>query len=618
VQRRSKVHRWGFGVFLVGTATLTAAALVAASGAGASGRAGHRAQVITTARLGNLTTYHYDNRRSGSDAVDPALSKLHLAWDDGGRSGPHLDGAEYGEPLAYRGLVVVATENDSVYGIEARTGKIRWHLRIGDPVYASSLRADPDLGGCGNIFPSGITGTPVIDRGRNEVFVVGERQLTGTPAYKHIQHWMAGISLSTGKLVFERRVDPLANGNPYDVAALLQRPALTLSNGRVYAEYGGLYGDCGNYHGYVVGVAVSGQGALSSYQVPTQREGAIWATDGAVVDPTGDLYVATGNGSQSNPHQSFDYGNAVIELSPTLHKLGYWAPKDWAALNGADLDIGSGGPIVVPGTNRIFEAGKTDEFDKSVGYLVTEGRLGQIGGQAFKGAVCSPGGSGVFGSNASLVVHHTTGSTIYLYVACSNGTEALVASGGAHPSFHQAWTASDGSPDGSPVVAGGLVWAVNYDGSTLYGMSPTTGHVLVTRGTDPLEHFVSVGVGDGMLFVPTSHGVQAFYGPSGLPSASTTKLVLTSSPAAPSAGGSVRLTASISPAPLGGTVTFTSGGAAAPGCGRLVVSAAGRAHCTLSGLRQGTLSLRATYTGDAAYRGSSGSESVVVGKVAIR
>ena len=69
----------------------------------------------------------------------------------------------------------------------------------------------------------------------------------------------------------------------------------------------------------------------------------MWETDGAVVSPAGDLYVATGNGS-SNTISHFDEGNSVVELSPTLKRIGYWAPSNWVQLNDQDWDLGSAGP----------------------------------------------------------------------------------------------------------------------------------------------------------------------------------------------------------------------------------------------------------------------------------
>jgi outer membrane protein assembly factor BamB len=76
--------------------------------------------------------------------------------------------------------------------------------------------------------------------------------------------------------------------------------------------------------------------------------------------------------------------------------------------------------------------------------------------------------------------------------------------------FHRVWSPSFGSPNGPPIVAGGLVWALDWDGAALYGMNPVNGQVLVHRTTDALEHFATPAVGDGMLFVPSASGVEAF------------------------------------------------------------------------------------------------------------
>ena len=76
--------------------------------------------------------------------------------------------------------------------------------------------------------------------------------------------------------------------------------------------------------------------------------------------------------------------------------------------------------------------------------------------------------------------------------------------------FHRVWSPSYGSPNGPPIVAGGMVWALDWDNALLYGMNPVNGHVLIRRGTDALEHFATPGIGDRMLLVPTAGGVEAF------------------------------------------------------------------------------------------------------------
>jgi hypothetical protein len=308
-------------------------------------------------------------------------------------------------------------------------------------------------------------------------------------------------------VLWHRDIDPPYGNDPshYFIPAEQQRPAITLANGRLYVAFGGLDGDCGQYHGYVVDLPVSGTGPLGSYQVPTRREGAIWETNGAVVSPKGDLYVATGNGSSNNV-ADFDEGNSVVELSPTLKRLGYWAPSDWVQLNDQDWDLGSAGPINVPGTSLLFVAGKPSSSG-DYGYLMSEGHLAGIGHGAYTAPAC-PGG-GDFGADASDVIGTGPSARIFIYAACGSGTEAFRVTT-SPVAFHRVWSPSFGSPNGPPIVAGGLVWALDWDGAALYGMNPLNGHVVVHRTTDALEHFATPAVGYGMLFVPSAGGVEAF------------------------------------------------------------------------------------------------------------
>ena len=470
-----------------------------------SGPQAHHARPyrVAAASLGDLLTYDYGNTRSGHDTVDPPISNLSgkAAWDDGS-----LDGGVYGEPLVYDATVYVATENDTVYAIAARTGKVLWHLHVGTSVAKSVIDSAPTVG-CGDIDPLGITGTPVIDAATDEIFVAEETELAGQKGWQGIRHWLVAISLASHQALWHRDIDPPYGNNPshYFIPAEQQRPAITLANGWLYVAFGGLDGDCGQYHGYVVGLPTSGTGPLGSYQVPTQREGAIWETNGAVVSRQGDLYVATGNGSSSTVAH-FDEGNAVVELSPVLKRISYWAPSNWVELNGHDWDLGSAGPINVPGTSLLFIAGKPSSSG-DYGYLMSEGHLAGIGHGAYTAPAC-PGG-GDFGADASDVIGTGDGARIFIYAACGSGTEAFQVTT-SPVAFHRVWSPSFGSPNGPPIVAGGLVWALDWDGAALYGMNPVNGQVLVHRTTDALEHFATPAVGDGMLFVPSTSGVEAF------------------------------------------------------------------------------------------------------------
>lgn len=420
------------------------------------------------ATTGDWLTYHGDNARSGVDHSGARLSHLHRAWVS-----PTLDGQIYAEPLVWHNLVIVATENDTVYGIDAATGKPVWSQHLGTPVPLSRLK-------CGNIDPLGITATPAIDPTNGRLFVVAE-----TLAGNAVTHQLAALDPATGQIVFQQPDDP-PGLNAVDQQ---QRSALLVADGRVYASYGGLFGDCGSYHGWVVAASTSGPGPLSAYQVPTENQGAIWSPGGPVQDSSGAIVVATGNGASTG---AYDYGNSVIKLSPTLAVTDNFAPTDWAADNAADRDVGSTSPQLLA-SDLIFQVGKTKE-----GFLLDANRLGGIGGQIYHAPVCFV----ISGGNA--------GSGTDVYVPCSDGglKDVRVARTPSGASFAVAWTAP---VTGSPIVAGGYVWVMH--GKTLYGLDPTSGRVAqkASLGATP-DHFATPAAGHGLLVAGVGNTVLAFSG----------------------------------------------------------------------------------------------------------
>ena len=461
------------------------------------------AQAISAGSV--VTTYDYSNARSGQDTVSAKITGLshNPSWNT------KLDGAVYGEPLLYGGRIYVATENDSLFALNPRNGTPVWQIHLGHAVARSLYNQAPGLGNCGNIDPLGITSTPVIDPTTNTLYAV-EETVSGPATWQNIHHVMVAISLSAQKVTWSRRVDPprgnQVDQNGYTIPALLQRPALTLTSGRVYANFGGLSGDCGIYHGYVVGMKTNGVGDEVVYRVPTTTQGAIWATNGALVSPQGNLYVSTGNGSSTT---TFDGSNAILELSPTLKLLSQWAPPNWATLSASDWDLGSAGPIYIPGTSLMFISGKPQ--NGSFGYLVSSTALGNGPGPSlFTGNVCADPNSGVFGADASAMVTLSGTSTPVIFAACQNGTEALAVTTGGTPSFHQLWGPSSTSSGGPPIVSGGVLWALDYVNFQLVGLSPATGHVIFQRPTANLNHFATPTIGDGLVVIPTHKGVEAY------------------------------------------------------------------------------------------------------------
>ena len=438
------------------------------------------------AATGDWPTYHRDNFRDGNAVSAPFNGPLLRRWT----SAPVGD-TIYAEPLLVGNLLIVADLSDTITAFNAGTGGIVWQTTVGNPVTPTT---PPFL--CGNVSPLGILGTPVADPNAGIVYAVAMEQ----PA----NYYLVGLDLKTGRARFPQVAIAPAGFDPH---IQQQRTALTLANGYVYAGFGGYAGDCGAYHGWVVGVPASGSGAQVVFHDnprPTATEAGFWATAGASVDGSGNLYITSGNGSSCGG--SFDNGNTIFKLSPTtLGLVDWWAPSVWNSLNCSDTDLGSVGPAIV-GTsgNLVFQVGKS-----GWGYLLNTALSspgGNIGNAPFAGRVCSAATTEtaafdqVFGSVAY--------ADPYIYVPCPEGIVALKLAAG--PSFSRAWTSASINP-GPPIVAGGVVWAINTSNGSLYGLNATTGATRFSAlSLGPTTHFSTPTAGLGRIYVPIGDQVIAF------------------------------------------------------------------------------------------------------------
>ena len=402
---------------------------------------------------GDWPVYHHDVARTGLSSDQGTLGTVTQAWATGS-----LDGLIYAQPLVVGDRVLVATEANSVIALNVSTGAVVWNVNLGTPVPRSDLPG-------GNIDPSGITGTPVVDVASGRLFVVAFVR-TGGP-----HHELYALDLATGATVWHRTVDPPGLSPLVEQ----QRPALALTGGRVYVSYGGLSGDLGQYKGAVVSAAADGTGALASYIVPTTRMGGIWNPTGPVVDASGDLWTITGNTASLT---AFDYGNAVLRLSPALAVLDYFAPTNWVALNAADLDLNSLGPILLPG-GRVLAVGKT-----GVAYLLDGGNLGHISAPLATANIAS----NPFGTAAVME------SRVFI-----PGTGGLAALDTSATGLSLAWRIPGGT--GSPIIAAGYAWTLTY-GGLLKALNPSTGAVAYSlQLSAPASRFMTLSAANGRLFV---------------------------------------------------------------------------------------------------------------------
>jgi len=454
-----------------------AAALACAAAICAAGAVPASAAVRSgPAKSASWTGYHGGPAATGAVPGIRSVITTARAW-----TSPTLDGQIYGEPLVFGQRVYVATEDDTVYALSAASGTVEWSAHLGRPVPAGSLP-------CGDITPTvGITGTPVIDPARSEIFVVADELVQGKPG-----HYLVGLSTASGRRELAQPVDPPGQ----DPAAILQRTGLALDDGRVVFGFGGNYGDCGTYRGRLMAVPEAG-GKPEIFTVdaaPGDSQGAIWMGGAApAVDSHGDIWVSTGNGSVRTDGHPYDDSDGLLELSPSLRLLQYFAPRAWPSDNAADLDM-STEPVLLP-DGQVIVAKKGGTV-----YLLNGEHLGGIGGQ--QAALRSACSSDIDGGGAR------TGMTVYL--PCLSGIVAVRARR-SPPALWLLWASRAGG--GPPILAAGLVWTIGQNG-TLYGLDPATGAIRQQVGIGvPANHFPTPSVTDGLLLAACADNVIAFSAP---------------------------------------------------------------------------------------------------------
>jgi hypothetical protein len=238
-------------------------------------------------------------------------------------------------------------------------------------------------------------------------------------------------------------------------------------------------------------------GPIATYEIDPAAgddQGAVWMGGAAPeVDAAGDIWFAAGNGSVTTAGHPYDGSDSVVELTPALTLVQYFAPSDWASDNARDRDLGSSAPALL-GDGLAVQAGKS-----GTAYLLSRSKLGGVGGQlATLGSFCGMdvgGGAAVVGDIA--------------YEPCEAGIEAVEVST-SPPSLRVLWQAS--AAGGPPIVAGGLVWAMSQTGD-LDAFNPLSGAMRQQLSIGPVaNHFPTPSVGDGRLLAPGFNRVYAFAG----------------------------------------------------------------------------------------------------------
>lgn len=398
--------------------------------------------IVGSASAQNIVaTYQYDNSRAGANPAELALNTSNVNSTKFGKLYAYpVDGYVYGQPLYLPGVripgkglhnvVYAVTEHDSVYAFDADSGAGAnsaplWQVSFLNAAAGVTSVPATDTG-CGQITPEiGITSTPVVDPVAGTIYVVAmtKESSNGSVSYVHRLHALdvASGAERTGSPVTVRATFPgTGEGGStltFDPKNYKQRPGLLLLNGVVYTGWSS-HCDIGTYHGWLMGYDAQALQQVSVYNnTPNGNEGSFWASGAApAADAAGNIFVVSGNGTFAP--SSANLGESYIRLSSAggLAAADYFAPYNYASLDGSDLDTGSSGVALLPDgagsplhPHLMVGAGKEGRI-----YLLDRDNLGKVQSGSDSQIVQSiPGAIGGLFSNPAYF-----GGTIYF---CGSG-----------------------------------------------------------------------------------------------------------------------------------------------------------------------------------------------------
>jgi len=341
--------------------------------------------VAQTAPPAAVLTHHNDVARTGVNSGERVLTRASLGTLH--RSGGFkVDGQVYAQPLFVPGVVIngtprnvlyIATMRNYVYAYDADApdpdhATPLWKVgppQIGDPVPYNFRHLMWDSLGA-NVHDSfGITSTPVIDPTSGALWLVAKvlrRPSEVGPPQIITKHLLHKLSIVDGHPLHDPvNITATIPGSgdhsqggqlTFDPDLHLQRAALLLSQGSIYVAFGS-HQDTPGFHGWLFRYGADDlafQNVLCT--TPDGKEAGIWqAGSGPAADPSGNLYVMTGNGTYDVKPGRHDYGMAFVKFAPDLRVLSSLAPSRslfgsrWF-LNLVDADLGSSGPVLVSDT----------------------------------------------------------------------------------------------------------------------------------------------------------------------------------------------------------------------------------------------------------------------------
>ena len=498
---------------------------------GTSGNATASAHLNLQVRSLLVTTWHYDNARTGVNANETILNLVNVNPNTFGKLYDlPADGAVIGQVLylpnvsipgkGTHHVVYAATMHDSVYAFDAdsNTGANAnplWHVSLLPP---GATPVPMSVQGCSGVSAwteVGIVATPVIDSATGTIYVVAKTYENGSTVFR-----LHALDVTTGGEKFGGPVQIAAtytlNGHTdtFDPLAETNRPALLLTNGHVYLAFGSngcnAYGDQGWVISYNASTLAQ-EGAFNAE--PGKALASIWMKGGGLsADSASNIYGETGEG---NFTPGTNFGSSIFRIKQSGNSLqvtDWFTPWNQAYLSQNDLDLNDTVLLLPdqPGSHPhlAMAAGKEGTL-----YVLDRDNMGKYCSS------CTAGDTQIVQELAQVAKH--TGCLVYW-----NGM--VYTTGTGYPIM--GWALSNGMLSSTPVAqtpvqagghspiitsagtANGILWQINgtnlsaYNATTLvqlYATSQTNG-----RDTLPaMPHFSQLMIVNGKLYIGTNSGI---------------------------------------------------------------------------------------------------------------
>jgi hypothetical protein len=348
-----------------------------------------------------VLTQHNDLARTGANLHETALNIASVNTNKFGlvfsRS---VDDQIYAQPLVMtnvtipgqgtHNLVIVATVNDSVYAFDADYASVSapyWQVSFLGPNVVAPKNTDM-TGACGGGYQDfsgnlGIVSTPVIDPLTGTLYVLARTKENGSTFVQrlHALDVTSGAERPNSPKIISAQVNGTGDGSvggviTFDSQRQNQRAGLALVNGVVYISWAS-HCDWPPYHGWVIGYDASSLQRVVVYNdTPNGYNGGIWMSGQAPsADPDGNLYLSTGNGTV-DASGTVNRGESFLKLArngTNLNVVSWFTPYNWVDLENGDIDLGSAGLLLIPGTSLAFSGGK-----EGVVYLVDRDNMGGL------------------------------------------------------------------------------------------------------------------------------------------------------------------------------------------------------------------------------------------------